>query len=162
MAGRALFAGHTTLPQPDDPVLRLWWAATLLREHRGDGHVATLVAAGLDGLQANVLMAGTGVVTAERMQGSRSWSAEEWAAAVAALADRGLVTDDGALTDEGRALRAGIEDVTDDLAGEAWQHLGPEGTARLDALLLPMHRQVLAAGRIPAGNPMGLPLDDLG
>jgi hypothetical protein len=161
-AGRALFAGHTTLPRPDDPVLRLWWAATLLREHRGDGHVAALVAAGLDGLQANVLMAGTGRVTPERMQGSRSWTPDDWAAATATLVDRGLVEPDGALTDDGRALRAGIEDTTDDLAREPWDHLGPEGTARLDGLLLPIHRRVLAAGRIAPGNPMGLPLDELG
>lgn len=161
-AGRALFAGHTTLPRPDDPVLRLWWAATLLREHRGDGHVAALVATGLDGLEANVLMAGTGAVTRERFQGSRSWGDEEWDAAVAGLADRGLVGRDGELTDAGRALRSEVEDVTDDLAGEPWRHLGPAGTARLDELVVPLRRQVLAAGRIAAGNPMGLPLHDLG
>jgi hypothetical protein len=160
-AGRVLFAAHTALPRPDDPVLRLWWAATLLREHRGDGHVAALVGAGLDGLEANVLMAGTGAVTRERMQGSRSWGDDAWEAALAGLAERGLVGRDGGLTDAGRALRAEVEDRTDDLAREPWGHLGEEGTARLDALLVPLRRRVLAADRIVAGNPMGLPLDDL-
>ncbi len=161
VAGRALFAGHAALPVPDDPVLRLWWAATLIREHRGDGHVAALVAAGLDGLEANVLMAGTGAVTRERFQGARSWTDDEWDAAVVGLAGRGLVTGGGDLTDTGRQLRAEVEDVTDDLAREPWAHLGADATARLDALLVPIHRRVLAAGRIPEGNPIGLPLADL-
>jgi hypothetical protein len=124
--------------------------------------VAALVSAGLDGLEANVLMAGTGAVTAERFQGSRSWTPEEWGAAADGLAGRGLLTADGLLTDAGRTLRAEVEDRTDDLAREPWDHLGADGSARLDALLVPLRRRVLAAERILPGNPMGLPLDDLG
>ena len=40
---------------PTSPVGVLWHAATLLREHRGDGHVAVLTAAGVAGREANVI-----------------------------------------------------------------------------------------------------------
>ena len=42
---------------PEEPVARLWHAATLQREHRGDGHNAALVAKGIGGTEAHVLMA---------------------------------------------------------------------------------------------------------
>lgn len=158
--GRALFAGHAALPQPDDPVLQLWWAATLLREHRGDGHVAALLANGIDGLEAHVLAVGTGRVPRELMQTARSWSDEEWTAAERRLEVRGLVRSDG-LTPAGAALRGRIEDTTDDLAVDPWHRLGEERTARLAELLRPLRERVLSTGRIPFYNPIGLPIGDL-
>lgn len=159
VVGRALFAGHAAVPVPDEPVLRLWWATTLLREHRGDGHVAALLTEGADGVEAHVLLVAAGLATKERMQGARSWGDDDWAAAEARLADRGLVAD-GALTDDGRALRDRIEQTTDELATGPWRHLGPERTERLAELLAPLRAAVLASGRIPGGNPIGLPVDD--
>src|SRR5690606_7164636 len=107
-AGRALFAANRDLPVPDDPVEALWQAATALREHRGDGHVAVLTAEGLDGVEANVLAAAVGSGTAQWLRESRGWSQEEWDAAVAALTERGLLAN-GDPTEEGRALKARIE-----------------------------------------------------
>jgi len=159
--GRALFAGHASLPPPDDAVLRLWWAATLLREHRGDGHVAALLASGVDGLEAHVLAVGTGRVPKELMQTARSWSDEEWTAAERRLEVRGLVGPEG-LTTSGAELRERVEDITDDLAVEPWHRLGDERTARLSSLLQPLRERVLATGRIPFFNPIGLPIGDPG
>ncbi len=55
--GRIMYAALRALPVPEEPVARLWHAATLLREHRGDGHIAALVAAGIGGTEAHVLHA---------------------------------------------------------------------------------------------------------
>ncbi|MEO6628468.1 MAG: hypothetical protein ABIP03_07840 [Aquihabitans sp.] len=157
--GRALFAGHRTLPVPEDPILHLWWAATLLREHRGDGHVAALLANGIDGVEAHVLFVGSGRVTRELMQGARSWSDEEWDDAVRRLAVRGLV-EGGQLTGSGRELRDRIEAVTDDLAAEPWHRIGERRTEHLARLLAPLRDCVIRAGRIPIDNPIGLPLGE--
>lgn len=158
--GRALFAGHTSLPQPDDPVLRLWWAATLLREHRGDGHVAALLANRIDGLEAHVLVVGSGRLPRELMQTARSWSDEEWVAAERRLTMRGLL-ESGSLTVAGEETRARIEEATDDLAVEPWHRLGEERTRRLAELLNPLRETVIRTGRIPYFNPIGLPLGDV-
>jgi hypothetical protein len=58
--GRPLYAGHAGLDWPDAPHVAAWHAATLLREHRGDGHIAALVAAGLSGIDALVTHVATG------------------------------------------------------------------------------------------------------
>src|ERR1700691_1451024 len=55
--GRVMYAGMRTLPVPSDPVARLWHSATMLREHRCDGHVAALVSARIGGTEAQVLSA---------------------------------------------------------------------------------------------------------
>ena len=157
--GRALFAGHTSLPRPDDAVLRLWWAATLLREHRGDGHVAALLANGIDGLEAHLLFVASGHVPREVIQVARSWSDEEWAAAENRLTVRGLLHD-GGFTEAGAALHQSIEQTTDDLAIDPWHRLGEERTTRLVELLEPLREKVRATGRIPFFNPIGLPIGD--
>src|SRR5690242_4125433 len=55
--GRVMYAALRALPVPEEPVARLWHAATLLREHRGDGHIAALITAGIGGTEAHVLHA---------------------------------------------------------------------------------------------------------
>lgn len=150
--GRALFAANRDLDVPEDPVEALWQAATALREHRGDGHVALLAAEELSGLEANVLASAVGVVPAERLQQSRGWSPEEWDAAAGALARRGLVAG-GEATDEGRALKDRIERRTDVLAARPYGVLAdPEA---LRASLVPAAKA--AAGEMPFPNPIGLP-----
>ncbi|SNS34570.1 hypothetical protein SAMN05443665_100310 [Actinomadura meyerae] len=150
--GRPLFAANRDLDVPDDPVEALWQAATALREHRGDGHVALLAAEGLSGLEANVLASAIGAVPAERMQQSRGWSPEEWDAAAEALARRGLLAQ-GEATEEGRALKERIELRTDELAARPYGVLAdPEA---LRASLVPA--ATAAAGEMPFPNPIGLP-----
>jgi hypothetical protein len=156
-AGRPLFAGHASLAWPEEPALVLWHAATLLREFRGDGHVAALLGAGIDGCEANVLAVGTGAVPAELLRGARGWSEADWSAAAGRLEARGLLDGAGAATDAGRAARAAVETATDELAMASWRHLGPDGCARLEALLAAPRERILAGGGFPFPNPIGLP-----
>src|SRR5215213_7940454 len=107
--GRPLFAGHADLPWPEDPLLSLWHGCTLLREHRGDGHIAVLLHAGLTGLEALITHCATGRgFTQAAAQATRGWNDEEWAAACSALTARGLL-DEAGLTEDGENLRAHIE-----------------------------------------------------
>ncbi|HEY4789930.1 MAG TPA: hypothetical protein VIJ05_01160, partial [Actinomycetes bacterium] len=156
-AGRPLFAAHAALGWPEEPHLALWHAATLYREFRGDGHVACLLADGVDGCEAHVLAAGAGQLPGAFLREYRGWSEEEWAAAAARLRARGLVAGDGRLTEAGRAARAAIEDRTDDLAMDPWRHLGEQGCARLLDLLGRPTRLIVEGRGVPFPNPVGLP-----
>ncbi|MGY1633774.1 hypothetical protein ACI784_18895 [Geodermatophilus sp. SYSU D01186] len=150
--GRPLYAGHADLPWPEEPLLVLWHGATLLREYRGDGHVAALLRHGLTGLEALVTHTATGRGFSEAAaKATRGWSDEEWAAAGAALAGRGLLAD-GALTGAGRQLRATVEAETDELSAGPWRHLGAEGTARVVELGRLLSGRLVAAGAYPSGT----------
>jgi len=145
--GRPLYAGHAALPWPTDELLALWHAASLLREHRGDGHVATLLQAGLDPVEAIVtggLMAGT----TGFMRTSRGWTDAEWAAGEDRLRERGLLGPDG-LTAAGTALRRDLETSTDRAAEIGWRHLGADGAARLLELVRPLRRTLLEGDVFP-------------
>jgi hypothetical protein len=164
-AGRPLGAANLALALPDDPVARLWQLCTTLREHRGDGHVAVLVAHGLDGCTANVLATAVHDQDPELLRNARTWSPEAWRAGVTRLAHRGLVTPAGgdgraAVTEEGRALHRAVEDATDALA---WRSYAPSlDEARVRALrdrLVPWAGAVFDSGLLPASNPIGLSPD---
>ncbi|MGO4635656.1 hypothetical protein AB4225_32750, partial [Streptomyces sp. 2RAF24] len=154
-AGRPLAAANAELPWPDAPHLVLWQAATILREHRGDGHLAALLAAGLDPAEALVSFAAVGAA-AEATFASRGWTEAEWGAARERLAARGLVRPDGTATEAGRALRAEVERRTDELAAAPWAALGPEATARLCDLLGGPWLAVIGSGLLPAENTLGI------
>ncbi|MFB7030696.1 MULTISPECIES: hypothetical protein [unclassified Streptomyces] len=154
-AGRPLAAANAEVPWPDAPHLVLWQAATVLREHRGDGHVSALLAAGLDPVEALVSFAAVGAAP-ESVFASRGWSAAEWSAARDRLAARGLVDADGAATEAGRALRAGVERHTDELAAAPWAALGPEDTGRLADLLGGPWLAAIGSGLLPAENTLGI------
>lgn len=154
--GRALFAANAQLPLSDDPVAALWQLTTLLREHRGDGHVAALVAAGLSGLEAQQLQVALGRYPSEVMRGVRGWSEEEWAAGLAGLRERGLLESD-ALTDAGRELLAEIEELTDAAAWDgALAALGEAGVSEVIEVLRPSVDAVYASGWLPEVNPTGV------
>ena len=156
--GRALFAANAAAPWPTEGGRAVvWHAATLLREHRGDGHVAACLAADLTGLEANVLAGAAGPLTAARLQQVRGWTPEAWGAATAALVDRGLVAADGGLTAAGADLRTSIEEATDRAALRPWARLGPAAAARLAELLAPIVARLLATDVIPDPNPIGVP-----
>ena len=143
VVGRPLFAAHAALPWPEPAHLQLWHAATLLREHRGDGHIAALVLEGLTGLEAAVSYVATGKSMPEDlMKATRGYSDEEWLAARARLQERGLLDGNGGLTADGQAMRDRIETQTDAAAVAPYAHLGSEGTQELIELCRPWARSV--------------------
>ncbi len=148
--GRPLYAGHASLPWPAEPHVALWHAIALLREFRGDGHVAALVTFDVGPCEALVFHGATGEVPKELLQQSRAWPDEEWQAAEASLRDRGLLAADGTLTDEGDALHQQVEDATDLRAMAPWEHLGQEGCDRLLELGKPISKRVVANGGVPS------------
>jgi hypothetical protein len=153
--GRVLFAANAALPWPDEPLEVLWHAATLLREHRGDGHVALLVTLGVSGRECNVLQAAAGNVPDEMIRRARAYDDAEWSAVVAGLAARGLLTPDGALTAQGAALRDELEARTDAAALSGFDALTDDQLSRLIDLLTPIAKAVVAGGDIPPATPMG-------
>ena len=152
--GRPLFAAHAGLPWPDPPHLVLWHAQTLLREFRGDGHIAALVLHDLDPVEALGLHLATGDPPESFLRGTRGWPDDEWEAGVERLMARGLVlrvVPSGAhrasltLTDRGAALREAIEAQTDGASVVAYESLGEEGCAELRTLARPFSRAVVDA-----------------
>jgi hypothetical protein len=162
VVGRPLAAGNAALPWPDDPMLVLWQATTILREHRGDGHVAALVDAGLDGCQAHISFVATGAVPRSVLQPARGWSDEEWEEAERTMVARGWVeeADPATPTPAGAAARQQIEEATDRLSIEPWDRIGHVATEQLKALLTPMVVRIADLGLIPTLNPIGLPLQE--
>lgn len=154
MDGRALAAANAALPWPDEPLDVLWHAATILREHRGDGHVAALLVAGLDGCESIVWRA---AFDNERtvLQPVRGWTDEQWDEATDRLTHRGWLDPNGRPTDAGRERIARIEATTDALAAGPWQALGDD-LRELPGLLRPLTAAAFAV--MPNPNPVGLTL----
>ncbi|HEY3465372.1 MAG TPA: hypothetical protein VGL47_09590 [Amycolatopsis sp.] len=152
--GRPLAAAWAAVPKPADVVGRLWLATTILREHRGDGHVLAAVHAGLSGLETTLTHIGDGVIRRADVQPHRGWTDVEWDAAVESLRDCGLLDGDR-LTPAGKAVRQRVEDDTDRLASDPVEALGDD-LDRLLELAVPLSRAVFDAGVVPVPNPMGV------
>ncbi len=159
--GRPLFAANRALPWPDDPVARLWHATTLLREQRGDGHVAVLTAAGISGRESNVLHAAAGGIPRDYIARTRDYDDAAWRHHAQRLAARGLLHDDGSLTRAGRELKDEIEYTTDALGLSALDALTDDEVEALFRALTPITRAVVAGGDVPALTPMALGRDEL-
>ncbi|GAA2345915.1 hypothetical protein OHT20_06155 [Streptomyces caniferus] len=148
---RPLYAAHADLPVPDAPHLAYWHAATLLREHRGDGHLLALLDAELDGLEALVTHTASGRgMSYKGVMATRGWSEEDWTAAQERLRSRGLLDAEGELTEEGVRLRKDLERTTDRLDRAPYEHLGAEGVARLTELAGGFTTAAMNAGAFPA------------
>ncbi|TJZ74889.1 hypothetical protein FCG67_21210 [Rhodococcus oryzae] len=151
-SGRPLYAGHAEIEWPSEPHLVLWHALTLLREYRGDGHIAALQTAGLSGIEALVSHTATGNGFQEQFARSRrGWSDEQWRGAVDSLTDRGLLGDDGELTGAGWELRECVEELTDEMAVAPWAALGEDGAARLLELGTDLREVLVDQGVFPDG-----------
>jgi hypothetical protein len=139
VAGRPLAAAHTELTWPEEPHLVLWHAQSILREYRGDGHIALLVTHGLSGIDALVTHAAAGDVPAHLLRATRAWSEAEWDAAVESMRQRGWLTADpeATFTEWGAAQRQEIEAQTDLLATAPYEALGEERCAELRTLARP-------------------------
>jgi len=159
--GRPLFAAHAVQDWPDEPHLQLWWAQTLLREFRGDGHVAALLSAGVSGLEALVLFTATEQVDGDALRLTRGWPADAWRETVASLQAGGLLAVPVAsaptprtepapeVTPRGADLRRWAEARTDLAAWPAYAAIGESGALRLAELAAEITRPVVAADLIP-------------
>jgi hypothetical protein len=144
--GRPLYAAHASLPWPEPAHLQLFHAQTLLREHRGDGHIAALVVAGLDAVEALVTYAPIGLaLPPDALRATRAWSDEEWNDGIERARARGLLDAEGALTAVGVEVRATIEAQTDAAAIAPYRQLGAERTERLRNLARPWSRAISEA-----------------
>ena len=159
--GRPLFAANRALPWPDDPLAALWHAATLLREHRGDTHVAVLSAAGVSGRECNLLHAAAGGIPRDYIARTRDYDDATWRHHEEQLAGRGLLNDDGTLTEAGRELKDAIESTTDALVVSVLDALSDDEVEALFQALTPITRAVVAGGDVPAVTPMNLRRDEL-
>jgi hypothetical protein len=181
-SGRVLAAANAALPVPDgvstggeppggessgdgasgdrsSALARLWQAATLLREHRGDGHFAALAAADIDGCEAVALRCCMDL-RREDIQPVRGWTDEQWDNALAGLAERGWVGADGQLTNAGQAVHDAVEDATDRAAARAWARLGADAAAELAGVLTPLAKACAAV--VPYPSPIGVPAPGTG
>ena len=153
-SGRLLAAANAALPVSGGGLARLWQAATVLREHRGDGHFAALAAADIDGCEAVALRCCLDL-RRQDLQPVRGWTDEAWDDALWRLASRGWVGGDGELTSAGREAHAAVENATDWAASRPWARLGPEATTEIGNVLTPLARA--CASVLPYPSPIGVP-----
>lgn len=138
IAGRPLAAANRALPWPVEPHLVLWHACTILREARGDGHVAALVAHGVGPCQALALYAREHSLDPAYMRAARGWTVEEWAAA------------------DVPGDLAEVERATDAAALAPWEALGSDRTGRFVDLMTPLALRIASANEAMRVNPMAL------
>ena len=151
-AGRPLAAAHAAIDPQGDPLASLWWAVTVLREFRGDGHVAVLVTEDVGPIEALITSSGYGDGSVEFYQKNRAWSLEEWESAVERCRSRGWIDGNGALTDPGRALRDRIEDSTDRAMTAVVDGLG-EDLDRVVEAIKPISRAIYLNGGLGNSRP---------
>jgi hypothetical protein len=150
LEGHPLYAAHAAQDWQTQPHMVLWWAQTLLREFRGDGHIAAMTTQGLSGIEALVIHQATDVLPVGTLQTSRAWSDEAWAAGVTSVQARGWLDQAGVLTAEGLTARQWVEDTTDNLMVGCWRLLGDDGCARLRDLARQFVRALLP--ELPRGG----------
>lgn len=153
--GRPLFAAHSSVTRPDEPHLALFWAATALREYRGDAHVAALQASEVSPAASNVLMTAMRLTPPEQRT-YRGWSDEEWQAASADLTDRGWLRADGQVTQKGQRQRAHIERETDRLVAPALSSVTEGELGEIIDSLGALVGTFVTAGELPYPNGMGV------
>ena len=146
IAGKPLAAANASVALPDDPLVALWQQLTVVREWRGDVHIALLVTNEIGPCECLVLQVGTGRFPMRIAQVTRRWDEGQWAAAIGSLAALGWVNVDGTVTPEGVDARDRIEADTDRLCESIWRPVGDRGAARFSELILPIHRAIDAVG----------------
>jgi hypothetical protein len=145
LEGRPMYAALRTLVVPEDAVTRLFHAASLLREHRGDGHIAALMTHGISGLEAHVLSALDLGIPATKFGRIHHLPASQLSALIGGMKGRGLLTDEATFTPDGRRLKDRIEALTDDLAAVPYDVLEPAEVDELINALEPIARELVAA-----------------
>jgi hypothetical protein len=143
--GRPMYAALRTIPIPEEVVARMFHAASLLREHRGDGHIVALMSEGVGGLEAHVLFALDMGMPAANFGRIHHLPAAQLGAVIDGMRDRDLIGDDGWLSEQGRAVKQRVEALTDDLAAKPYEILEPGELDELVASLEPLATLLLAA-----------------
>ncbi|MEC4018687.1 SCO6745 family protein [Streptomyces sp. H27-D2] len=154
-AARPLAAANRDLPWPDEPHLVLWQAITVLREHRGDGHLAALLTNGLDPCESLVSFAAVGAAPEAAFAG-RGWTEQEWSAARSRLYARGWLDAEGRATEQAKKGRNPVERLTDELAAGPWRALGRARAERLAQLVNPLLGAVFTSSILPARSTLGI------
>jgi hypothetical protein len=145
--GRVMYAALRALPIPAEPLARLWHAANMLREHRGDGHIVALMSEGIGGTEAHVLSAlDMGIHPPQSFGRIHHLPQARLAAVMNGLRDRGLVDASDHFTDAGRATKDRIEALTDALAEAPYDGLEPPELQHLIESLEPISRTLRATG----------------
>jgi hypothetical protein len=143
--GRVMYAGLRSLPMPEEPVTRLWHAANMLREHRGDGHIVALMSERIGGIEAHVLSAlDMGIYPAESFGRIHHLPQAHLAEVMDGLRARGLLDASGRFTDAGRATKDRIETLTDALAEAPYEGMEPFQLDQLIASLEPIAERLKA------------------
>ena len=142
-----LYSGLAALPVPDTPMGLLWRAADLVREHRGDGHIAAWISR-TDSCEITVMTELTWGLPPGGYVFTRGWSPEEVDAARERLRSRGLLDGDNQLTEAGQAFRSEIEHDTDLAEREVIDRLGDRAD-ELFSLLQPMAKTIVDGGGYP-------------
>ena len=150
LGGKPLAASNAALALPGDSLMALWQQVTVLREWRGDVHIALLVTNEVGPCDCLVLQVGTGRFPFKIAKATRQWDDDAWAESIARLAARGWVDGEGAMTSAGTAERERIEADTNRLCAPIWQPIGDVGAARLGELIAPIHSAMDAAGTYAA------------
>jgi hypothetical protein len=145
LEGRPMYAALRAIPIPNGVVDRLFHAGALLREHRGDGHITALMSEGIGGLEAHALFALAMDIPAEKFGRIHHLPVSQLAAVTAGMRDRGLIGEDGWLSDHGRAVRQRVESLTDDLAVKPYESLEPAELDELITILEPLAELLIAA-----------------
>lgn len=145
-SGRALSGGLRALPRPDTPMGALWRAADVVREHRGDGHIAAWLPS-FDSTEITVLTELYWGIPPRSYVFTRGWADADVDAAYDRLTRRGLVDGD-VLTPAGREERETVERATDEAARAPVERLG-DRAGELFELLAPMARAVVEGGGYP-------------
>ena len=148
LAGRPLAAGNLGLTVPDDDLAAVWHAASVLREFRGDSHLAVLTGAGFDGVTSNVLAVAAGLAM-DGQQQLRGWTDEEWEAAAAGLRGRGWLDADNTITDAGMVARTQLESATDRATSAGISREAVEHFASVADLAVTASKQLVALGIDP-------------
>jgi hypothetical protein len=144
--GHPMAAAHLEQAWPTEPHLELWWATTILREHRGDAHWACTTAMGIDGVECHVLACADGYLPAEMLHRHTGWDDSTWQAATQRLVERGLIMDNDQSTPAGTALKDTIEHATDRLAEQPLSVLSEAEKALVVEVMAPYARMILDAG----------------
>jgi hypothetical protein len=145
LEGRPMYAALRTLPLPQGPLARLFHAASLLREHRGDGHVAALMTEKIGGLEAHVLLALDLGIPARTFGRIHHLPSALLTDLVDKMKARGLIQDEATFTPAGRQAKDRVEALTDTLAVVPYEVLEPAELDELMTALEPLAHRLIAA-----------------